>query len=66
MRRHRVIRCGQRDPRKSLPTISQKDVDCLEGFWSLEEQLGIRAKPTTNLLNDIPPIVLDKDGGTDG
>lgn len=55
----KVIRCGQQ-PEPTLQGISQADVDCLQGFWELEQQRGIRAIPTDNILNSIPDIILDR------
>jgi hypothetical protein len=60
MNKGRVIRCGQSS--KKMAGISAETVACLEGFWSLEEQLGLRRKPEDDFLKHIPPIVRSNKG----
>ena len=50
----KVIRTGQKKTESAGITAEQ--VDCLQNFWELEEQLGIRAKPQDDLLKHIPVI----------
>lgn len=48
----RVIRCGQ----KAEPSKAMTDMEVLGGFWHLEEQLGIRERPTAEKLLNIPRL----------
>ena len=61
----KVIRCGRRDPRKDLPQMTDEQLSCLQGFWELEEQLGIRRRPLDDFLDHIPKIQAKPQGDSD-
>lgn len=48
----RVIRCGK----KAKPSKEMDDAATLNGFWRLEQQLGIREIPTPEILLNIPQL----------
>jgi hypothetical protein len=54
-----VIRHGDRRA-KTKARQTQEELACLEGFWSLQEQLGIKKRPEDRFLEHIPQITLEK------
>jgi hypothetical protein len=55
--KRRVIRCGQKAENFG---ISNADVECLQNFWELQVQLGLRTRPIDDLMDRIPKIELSK------
>lgn len=49
-----VIRYGHKS--QKMRGMTGEEVQTLQNFWELEEQLGIRKRPEDNLLASIPAI----------
>lgn len=47
-----VIRCGEKKEYNSF----QDDISCLQNYWALEEQLGIRSPVNERFMVDVPQL----------